>query len=106
MKKIKEPRYYYVASRTKAGAKQKAQDEIIITEGDFEMVIAWVPQVNAPRIEVFGDSWLGLRNWNDLVWELGNLAREHKNITLAMCESVLIDRGFQERNPDLASATS
>ena len=60
---------------------------------------------NAPRIEVFGDSWLGLRNWNDLVWELGNLAREHKNVTLAMCENVLLDRGFQERNPDLASAT-
>ena len=94
MKKL--PRHYYVATRSKAGPSAGCSEEFILTEGDAELTIAWISSCQAPRIQVFSDSWIGMRNWNDVIWELGNLTREGDPISPAMVESVLIERRFTE----------
>lgn len=69
-------RTFYLASLTPAGSMQGTTEEIVLSEGAAAMVIAWTATSGAPRVQIFGDSWLGMRRWQDIFWEMGNLARE------------------------------
>lgn len=84
-------RTFYLASLTPAGSMQGTTEEIVLSEGAAAMVIAWTATSGAPRVQIFGDSWLGMRRWQDIFWEMGNLAREEA-FSPADLRTMLIDR--------------